>query len=85
MFKDKSTCVVIPAHNEAKQIETVILTVPEYVDKIVVVDDASTDRTAEIVTRNATLPIPGQAATRIGFFGSIRFNIRIDASIISSQ
>lgn len=54
MFKNKSICVVIPAHNEEKQIETVVATVPQYVDKIVVIDDASTDRTAEIVQRIAS-------------------------------
>lgn len=49
MYKNKSICVVVPAHNEAGQIGNVIETMPDYVDKIVIVDDRSTDNTAEIV------------------------------------
>jgi len=49
MYKDKSICVVVPAYNEATQISKVIQTMPEYVDKIVVIDDASVDQTVDIV------------------------------------
>ena len=49
MFKDKSICVVIPAYNESSQIGKVIETMPDFVDKIVVVDDASKDDTVNIV------------------------------------
>lgn len=49
MYKNKSVCVVIPAYNEATQIDKVIETMPDYVDKIVIVDDASNDETIEIV------------------------------------
>jgi glycosyltransferase involved in cell wall biosynthesis len=49
MFKDKSICVVVPAYNESTQIANVIQTMPEFVDKIVVVDDASQDNTVEVV------------------------------------
>lgn len=52
MYKEKRVCVVVPAYNEEKLISRVLETMPDYVDKIVVVDDKSTDRTAEIV-RNA--------------------------------
>ncbi|UDY25391.1 glycosyltransferase family 2 protein [Nocardioides sp. Kera G14] len=38
----------MPAHNEERLIRTVIDTAPELVDFILVIDDASTDRTAEI-------------------------------------
>jgi len=51
MYKDKSICVVVPAHNEETQIGKVIETMPDYVDKIVVVDDTSTDKTVEIVEK----------------------------------
>ena len=43
--------VLIPAYNEGTQIEGVLGGLPDYVDAIVVVDDASTDDTAEVVTR----------------------------------
>jgi glycosyltransferase involved in cell wall biosynthesis len=52
MYKEHTVCVVVPAYNEEKLIGRVLETMPAYVDKIVVVDDKSTDRTAEIV-RNA--------------------------------
>jgi glycosyltransferase involved in cell wall biosynthesis len=49
MFNEKSICVVVPAHNESSQIAKVIETMPDFVDRIVIVDDASQDGTAEIV------------------------------------
>ena len=45
MYKDKTICVVVPAHNEEKLIGRVIETMPEFVDKIVIVDDKSSDKT----------------------------------------
>jgi glycosyltransferase involved in cell wall biosynthesis len=41
--------VVIPAHNEAAHVGQVIAGVPSWVDRIFVVDDASTDHTAKLV------------------------------------
>jgi len=49
MHKDKSICVVVPAHNESTQIGKVLSTMPDFVDKIVVVDDASKDDTVDVV------------------------------------
>ena len=49
MYKDNSICVVVPCYNEETQIQKVIETMPEYVDKIVIVDDLSKDQTVEIV------------------------------------
>jgi len=51
MYKDKSICVVVPAYNEVTQIGKVIETMPDYVDKVFIVDDASKDKTVEIVKR----------------------------------
>lgn len=45
--------VLIPAFNEAHQIEGVLGKLPDFVDDIVVVDDASTDDTAAVVTGRA--------------------------------
>jgi glycosyltransferase involved in cell wall biosynthesis len=53
MYKGKTVCVVVPAYNEEKLIGRVIETMPDYVDKIVVVDDVSTDSTVQIVRRYA--------------------------------
>ena len=49
MLHEKTIAVVVPAFNEAAQIGAVIETMPAFVDRIVVVNDASTDRTAAIV------------------------------------
>lgn len=51
MFKNHSICVVVPVFNEAIQITGVIDTMPEFVDKIVIVDDYSSDNTVETVTK----------------------------------
>jgi len=48
MYKDKSVCVVVPAYNESTQISKVLSTMPDFVDKIVVVDDASKDDTVDV-------------------------------------
>ena len=49
MYKNNQICIVIPAYNEATQIAKVIDTLPTYVDAVVVVNDASTDDTKDVV------------------------------------
>ncbi|WP_449375965.1 glycosyltransferase family 2 protein [Bosea thiooxidans] len=49
MYKNKTVCVVVPCHNEETQIGKVVSTMPDLVDKIVIVDDKSKDRTVAIV------------------------------------
>lgn len=45
MLNSKIIAVVIPAYNEEKQIGMVIETIPRFVDRIVVINDKSTDLT----------------------------------------
>ncbi len=45
MYKGQKIAVVIPAHNEELLIQYTINSIPEYVDRIVVVDDKSDDDT----------------------------------------
>jgi len=49
MYKGKEIGVSVPAYNEEKLIGKTIKEIPDFVDKIYVVDDASTDRTADVV------------------------------------
>ncbi len=49
MLNMKTIAVVVPAYNEEGQIAMVVSTMPAYVDRIVVVSDASKDATARIV------------------------------------
>lgn len=49
MLKGKTIAVTVPAYNEETQIGLVIEGMPDFVDRIVVVNDGSKDNTAEIV------------------------------------
>ena len=49
MYKNKIISVVIPCYNEETQIENVVQTMPDIVDYMVIIDDNSHDKTAEIV------------------------------------
>lgn len=51
MYKNKRIGVVIPCHNEETQIENVITTMPDYIDKMVVIDDVSVDGTLKVVKK----------------------------------
>ena len=51
MYRDKTVAVVIPAYDEGEFVAGVIETVPDFVDRVYPVDDASTDDTwSEIQT-----------------------------------
>ncbi len=49
MYLEKRIAVVVPAYNEEKLILRVLSTMPSFVDRVIVVDDASTDHTYETV------------------------------------
>lgn len=48
MYKDRRITVVIPCLNEEKGIVEVLARMPSFVDEVIVVDNNSTDRTAEL-------------------------------------
>lgn len=51
MYRDYKVAVVMPLHNEQRQIECAIKRVPVFVDLIFAVDDASTDSSLEALSR----------------------------------
>jgi hypothetical protein len=48
MYRGQRISVVIPCHNEEAGVRAVMVQMPPIVDEVVVVDNASTDRTAEV-------------------------------------
>ncbi len=62
MFQGHTIAVVIPALNEEAAIAETIVSVPSWVDRVIVVDDASTDATAAIANHATcqTHPDEGQ-------------------------
>lgn len=51
MYKEQKITVVIPCLNEEQGVEKVLRRMPAFVDEVIVVDNASTDRTAEVAER----------------------------------
>ena len=49
MYRNHTICVIIPAFNEEKLIAQVVSDLPGWIDHIVIVNDASTDKTHEVV------------------------------------
>ena len=49
MFEGRKVIVVVPAFNEEKLIDRTLDTMPAFVDRVIVVDDASTDATGELL------------------------------------
>ncbi len=49
MLNNKTIAVVIPAFNEETQIRMVVETMPDFVDRLIVVNDLSTDGTSAVV------------------------------------
>ncbi len=52
MYNGAKIAAVVPAYKEEKLIATVIDTMPDYVDFIVIVDDCSPDGTSDVVSRH---------------------------------
>ena len=49
MYLEKKIAVVVPAYNEEKLIARTVTSIPDIVDKVIVVNDASVDDTATVV------------------------------------
>ena len=51
MINGKRIVVVLPAYNAAKTLETTVREIPDVVDECILVDDHSSDDTAEVARR----------------------------------
>jgi glycosyltransferase involved in cell wall biosynthesis len=51
MYQDKKIIVVMPAYNAALTLEKTLKEIPEWVDEVILTDDASTDNTAELANQ----------------------------------
>jgi len=60
MLGDWNIGVVIPARNEEEHLPKVLETIPDFVDKVVVVDDGSTDTTASIAKNSNLVKLTGE-------------------------
>ena len=74
MLDGKRVAVVVPAHDEEKLIAETVASVPDFVDRILIVDDQSRDRTAEVVR--------GLAGPRVELISHER-NLGVGAAIIT--
>lgn len=75
MLEGARIVVVVPALDEAPRIGRVIETMPEFVDRIVVVDDGSIDDTAAIAARHPRAMVL-RHAQRSGVFSAIATGYR---------
>jgi len=71
VYRDHTVGVVVPAYNEAGFVGTTIDTIPDYVDRVYVVDDASTDGTWSEVAEHA------EAANRFVLPEAPGFDVRV--------
>jgi glycosyltransferase involved in cell wall biosynthesis len=49
MYRQKLVAAVVPAYNEQSQISRVVETMPKFVDRVIIVNDCSSDRTTDVV------------------------------------
>lgn len=55
MYKNRRIAVVVPVYNEEKLVGKVLDTMPGYVDKMIVVDDKSRDRSVDVIKPRMSL------------------------------
>ena len=88
MYRSYKVAVVMPIHNEQELVSRAVMRVPSFVDRIIAVDDGSTDATWQrlsaianerVVRLRHTLNRGVGAATKTGY----RYCLRTDADLIA--
>jgi glycosyltransferase involved in cell wall biosynthesis len=72
-------CAIIPAYNEAKTIAEIVQRAKKYVDTVFVVDDGSSDETAEIARQNGAQVIKSPVNRGIGATQQSGYNAAISS------
>lgn len=84
MYDGQKICVILPAYNEEPSIGAVLDRIPDYVDEIVVVDDGSTDRTAEIAREKDAIVVGHSRNKGVGtaFHTGVRTALELNADVM---
>jgi glycosyltransferase involved in cell wall biosynthesis len=53
IYRENNICMIIPSCNEEKNLEITLNSIPDYIFRIYVIDDASSDQTPEIIRKFA--------------------------------
>lgn len=83
MYQGMSIGVVIPARNEAGHLASVLSGIPSFVDKVVVVDDGSTDGTGELAGEAELVRLEGEGVGSAIDHGHRRLLEVMDSDFIS--
>lgn len=83
MYQGMSIGVVIPARNEAEHLPGVLSGIPSFVDKVVVVDDGSTDGTGELAGEAELVRLEGEGVGSAIDHGHRRLLEVMDSEFIS--
>ena len=83
MYQGMSIGVVIPARNEAEHLPGVLSGIPSFVDKVVVVDDGSTDGTGELAGDAELVRLEGEGVGSAIDHGHRRLLEVMDSEFIS--
>ena len=83
MYQGVSIGVVIPARNEAEHLGSVLSGIPSFVDKVVVVDDGSSDGTGELAGDADVVRLEGEGVGSAIDHGHRRLLDVMDSNFIS--
>ena len=83
MYQGVSIGVVIPARNEAEHLGGVLSGIPSFVDKVVVVDDGSSDGTGELAGDADVVRLEGEGVGSAIDHGHRRLLDVMDSNFIS--